>query len=305
MRAVRLNAFGQPVEIEDLPKPTPGDDEVLVRVRAASVNPVDWKIAAGYLGDYFPVPRTLGTDFAGDVEAVGSDVHNVSPGDAVFGMGSGSFADYVVVKADEIAHKPRSLDYVHSAATGLTGLCAWQALFDVAKLQEGERILIHGGGGGVGAPAIQLAKNKGAYVIVNARADQAELARELGADEFIDSEKQHFEDDAGEVDVVLDLIGEDYIDRSMNFCGPGARYVTPAGFLPQDAGESKGILAVSTATQASGEDLAQLAEEIDSGRLKVFVAQTFPLEEAQQALDYKRGGGTRGKVVLTVQDVEA
>jgi NADPH:quinone reductase-like Zn-dependent oxidoreductase len=301
MRAVRLNAFGEPVQIEDVAKPVPAADEVLVRVRAGSVNPVDWKIAAGYVGDYFPVPRTMGMDFAGDVEAVGSDVTGVEPGEAVFGMKAGSLADYVVVKQSEMAPMPQSMDYIHAAALGLASLCAWQSLFDAAKLQAGERILIHGGGGDVGRQAIQLARNAGAEVIVNARGDQADMAHDLKVDKFIDSESQRFEEYTGDVDVILDLVGDEYLERSLSACRPLTRYVTPAAYYIPDMGDDdRGIIATMVATQASDADLAELAEAADAGKLTVQVSRVFPLEEAQQALDYKRQGGTRGKVVVAV-----
>lgn len=300
MRAVRVNEWGQPVDLEEMPQPTPGRDEVLVRVRAASVNPLDKKIAAGYLADYFPKPRTLGNDFAGDVAAVGEDVTSFKPGDAVFGMGPGAFADYVVVKESDVAPMPQSLDYAHAAAIVLTGLCAHQSLFDVGQLQPGERVLIHGAAGGVGIAAVQLAKNAGAHVIVNGRQSGEALTRELGADEFIDSESQRFEDVAGDVDVILDLIGDqEYVTRSLEICGPGARYVTPAAFFLPEVDESRGVKAATMGTQASGADLAQLAAAIDAGRLTVMVDRTFPLEAAQQAMDYRPPPGTFGKVVLT------
>ncbi|MBP6786434.1 MAG: NADP-dependent oxidoreductase [Candidatus Promineofilum sp.] len=299
MRAVRLNAFGLPARVEEMSMPVPADDEVLVHVRAASVNPVDWKIAAGYLGDYFPVPRTMGQDFSGDVEAAGKDVTSLKPGDAVFGMKSGSMADYITVKADEIALKPKSLDHVQAVALGMPALCAHQALFEVAHVQAGDRVLIHGAGGGVGVPAIQLAKRKGAVVIVNAHNGQADLFRELAVDEFVDADEQRFEEYAGDVDVILDLVGNEYIDRSLDFCRPDTRYVTPAAFLPPDAGKSRGVFAAATATHPSAADMAELAEAADAGQLRAVVSRTFPVEEAQQALDLIQRGGTRGRVILT------
>lgn len=301
MRAVRVNEWGQPVELEELPQPTPGRGEVLVRVRAASVNPVDKKIAAGYLADYFPKPLTLGNDFAGDVVSVGEGVSGLRPGDAVFGMGLGAFADYNVVKESAVAPMPQSLDYVHAAAIVLTGLCAYQSLFDVGQLQPGDSVLIHGGAGGVGIAAVQLAKNVGAHVIVNARQSGEALTRELGADEFIDAESERFEDVAGDVDVILDLIGDqEYVTRSLGMCGPGARYVTPAAFFLPEVDESRGVKASTMGTQASSADLAQLAAAIDAGQLTVVVDRTFPLEQVQEAIEYRPPPGTYGKVVLTI-----
>jgi NADPH:quinone reductase-like Zn-dependent oxidoreductase len=166
MKAVRVEQWGQPLEIEDVSQPTPAQDEVLVRVAASSVNPIDGIIAEGHMREMYSLPLTLGTDFAGDVVAVGPEVNHVRRGDAVYGMSlqRGAFAEYAAVKAVGVAHKPRALDYLQAAAVPLTALSAWQTLFDLAKLHRGERLLIHGAAGGIGAFAVQMAKEKGAYV---------------------------------------------------------------------------------------------------------------------------------------------
>lgn len=302
MQAVRINEWEQPVQIEELPQPVPANDEVLVRVRAASVNPVDRAIVAGYMQMMVVAPLTLGVDFAGEVVAIGADVQHVKPGDAVYGMSTafGTFAEYVVVKASGVASKPQSADHIHSAAVPLTGLSARQALFSLAQLQSGERLLIHGAGGGIGRFAVQLAKHTGAYVIAHDKANKADFVKQLGADEFFATDNQRFEDVVGAVDVVLDLVGGEYVERSFNVLKPGGRYVTTAAMLPEDAGKDRGIKAMGAYTQPTVEELTKLAEAIDAGSLKVFVNSTFPIEETQTALFYKPQNGTPGKVVITV-----
>jgi NADPH:quinone reductase-like Zn-dependent oxidoreductase len=226
----------------------------------------------------------------------------VNPDDAVYGMSPayGTFAEYVSVKANGVALKPRSLNYVDAAAVPLTGLTAWQTLFNLAELQSGERILINGAGGGIGSLAVQLAKNAGAHVIALDRGDKEALVKELGADEFIDAKTQRFEDVIDDVDVVLDLIGGEFVERSLEVCKPGGRYVTPAAMLPPNAGESQGVKAMGTFTQPTVEELTKLAEEIDAGRLKVHVNRTFPLDQIQDAMAYKQEGGVPGKIAVTV-----
>lgn len=300
MKAARIHQWGQPAQLEDVPKPTPANDEVLVRVQAASVNPVDNMIAAGYLQSMFSTPTTLGTDFAGEVEAVGEGVNHVQPGDAVYGMGTGAgtFAEHAIVKAPGVAHKPRSLDDVHAAAAPLAGLTALQTLFNMAQIQPGERVLIYGAAGGVGIFAVQLAKAHGAHVIAADRADKAGFLRELGADEVVDSEQSG--DALEPVDVALDLIGGDFVERSFKALKRGGRYVTPAGQPSEEDAARRGIQAYSTFTQPTVEDLNRLAEQIDAGKVKVFISRTFPLADIQEALAHKQEASTQGKIVVTV-----
>jgi NADPH:quinone reductase-like Zn-dependent oxidoreductase len=297
-----LNAWDDPITLEDVPRPEPGSDEVLVKVHAASINPIDGAIVAGYAKSFTSVPLTLGTDFAGEVVAAGADVTHVKPGDAVYGMSlaRGTFAEYAAVKGNGVARKPQSIDYVSAVAVPLTGLTAWQTLFKLADLQSGERVLIHGAGGGIGSLAVQLAKDKGAYVIAHDKGDKESLVLALGADEFIDAETQRFEEVAGDIDVILDTVGGDYINRSFDICGPGDRYVTPAGNPPSEEAQKQGFFASGTFTQPTVEDLNALAQKIDAGKLKVVVARTFPLEQVQDALVYRKAEDQIGKVVLTV-----
>src|SRR5262245_59825554 len=198
MKAIRLNQWGAPAQLEDVPQPTIGNDEVLVRVHAASVNPLDWKIAAGYLQGMINVPRTMGTDFAGDVVSVGSDVKNFKPGDAVYGLVTfmrpdGSFAEYTVAKASEIALKPRTLNYDEAAAVPLSALAAWAGLFNFGKAKQGDRVLIQGIGD-VGSFATQFAKIYGINVVGTAAGDRVDFCNDIGVDQHIDYESQRFED---------------------------------------------------------------------------------------------------------------
>jgi NADPH:quinone reductase-like Zn-dependent oxidoreductase len=300
MKVARMNKGGQPIQIEDFPQPTPGAGEVLVRVHAAGVNPVDRMIALGYMEAYFPSPLTMGMDFAGDVVAVGEGVIHVKAGDAVYGMSSaaGTFAEYAVVKAVGVALKPRSLDYVQAAAVPLSGLSAWQILFQNVQLKSGERLLIHGAGGGVGTIAVQLAKSIGAYVIAHDKGDKAQLLPSLGADEFINADSERFEDKAANLDVVLDLVGAEYVERSLAVLRPGSRLVTAAMQVDSEAVAQRGITASGFYTQPTVEQLTSLAETIDAGKVKIIVNQTFPLDEVQTALFANPAGG--GKVVLTI-----
>ena len=288
MKAVRVKEWAQPVEVEELPQPSPTNDEVLVQIHAAAVDPMEAAIAAGYVKSMFNVPLTLGRNFAGEVAAVGSDVTHVKPGDDVYGMSvnQATFAEYAAVKAQGVAHKPESLDHVQAAAVPVVGLSAWQTLFNLAKLQRGERILIHGAGGGIGTFAVQLAKDIGAYVIGNEKAHHVDFVKQLGADEVINADSQRFEDVVDKVDVVLDLIRGEYVERSFNVLKPGGRYVTTANMLPEGAGTEQGIIAMGHFTQPTIEELIKLAEAIDAGKLKVFVSRIFPIEEAQTALYY-------------------
>jgi len=300
MKAVRINQWGEPVQIEELSQPTPAAGEVLIRVQAASVNPVDRFIALGYMANYVTAPMTLGTDFAGDVVAVGEGVTHLKAGDAVYGMSAsrGTFAEYAVVNAAGVALKPQTIDYVQASAVPLTGLSAWQTLVDLAGLKSGERILIHGAGGGIGTLAVQLAKNTGAHVIAHDKGDKRELLRSLGADEFINADSERFEDKVSDLDVILDLVGGELVERSWAISRPGSRYVTTA-MVDAEAAAKRGINASGVWTQPNAEQLTKLAQTIDAGKLKVIVNQTFPLDQAQTALSANPPGG--GKVVITIQ----
>jgi NADPH:quinone reductase-like Zn-dependent oxidoreductase len=304
MKAARVNEWGKPVQIEDIPQPTPNNDEVLVRVHAASINPFDTAVIAGYLSFMATPPLTLGTDFAGEVVAVGADITHVGPGDEVYGLvvlRSGTFAEYTTAKAQEITHKPKSLDYIHAAALPLPSMAAWQSLFDLAQLQSGERVLIHGVAGNVGSLAAQLAKEKGAYVYGTDIPEKAKHSQGLGIDRFINTQEERFEDIVEDVDIVLDYVGGDLLERSYTVLKAGGRYVTSLVMeTPQEEAQRRGIRSLGLGSQPRADLLAQVAERIDAGKLKVFVNRTFPLDEVEAAMEYRLKTTEPGKVVLTI-----
>ena len=214
MKAIRLNEWGRALELEDIPQPEPNDNEVLVRVHAASINPFESALQAGYLQNMAKTPLTMGTDFAGEVVAAGSSITHLKPGDAVYGLsplGAGAFAEYTPAKAHELTHKPRSLDYVSAASVPLPSMAAWKSLFELLQLKRGERLLIHGAGGNVGSLAVQLAKAEGAFVYGVDIPEKAEHLRKLGVDGFISSQEK-FEDIVKDIDAVLDLVGGELTD---------------------------------------------------------------------------------------------
>lgn len=304
MKAVRINAWQQPPQVEDLPQPTPQSDEVLIRVHAASLNPFDTAVLAGYMSFMLTPPITLGTDFAGEVVAAGADIQHVAPGDAVYGLvplHNGTFAEFTIAKAHELAHKPKSLDYIHASALPLPVMAAWQSLFDRAQLQPGERVLIHGVGGTVGSLALQLAKSQGVYVYGTDIPEKAQFVQDMGIDRFINAQTERFEDIVTDVDIVLDYVGGEYLERSYNVLKPGGRYVTALMMeTPQDEAERRGIHSFGLASQPRADYLAKVAELVDTGKLKVFVNRTFPLADVAAAMDFRLKTTAPGKVVLTV-----
>jgi NADPH:quinone reductase-like Zn-dependent oxidoreductase len=302
MKAVRINQWGQPLQIEDIPQPTPGSDEVLIRVHASSLNPIDSIVAAGYLQSMLQVPMTAGTDFAGEVVSVGAEVTHVQPGDAVYGMipiQGGSFAEYFAPKGALTARKPQSLDFVQAAAVPLPALAAWEAVFDLAQIQAGERVLILGAGGNVGSFAVQLAKNQGAYVIASDAATKADYIQDLGADEVLDSQAQSF-DGISPVDVVLNFASEDLVERAYAVIKAGGRYATSLQKTAPEGVDVRGIRGSSIYVKPSTERLAQIAELFDAGKLKVLVSRTFPFSEINEAYAARQSATEPGKIGVTI-----
>ncbi len=304
MKAIRVNDWGKPVQLEEISQPVPANDEALIRIHAASINPVDSAVIAGYMSFMTKAPLTLGTDFSGEVIKVGKDVTHVKPGDAVYGlipMRSGTFSEYTTARAHEVALKPKTLDHIHASTIPLPSMAAWQSLFELGSYKKGERVLIHGVAGSVGGLAAQFAKSKGAYVYGSDIPEKAGHAAELGIDRFIDLKTERFEDVVKDVDIVLDFIGGEYLERSYSILKAGGRYVTATNMQPpQEEPQKRGFHSAGLGAQARADLLAQIAEMVDAGKLKVFVNRTFPLEQTQAALDYRLSSKNPGKVVLTI-----
>ncbi len=308
MKAVRIHEYGGPevLRYEDAPKPQVGPGEVLIRVHAAGVNPVDWKVRTGYAKDRlkYTMPFIPGWDVSGVVEATGSGVARLKVGDEVYSRPDiardGAYAEYIVVKESEVALKPKSIDHIHAAAIPLAALTAWQALFDAAKLSAGQTVLIHGAAGGVGSFAVQFAKLKGARVIGTASKKNHEYLRSLGADEMIDYNTTKFEDVVHGVDAVLDTITGETADRSYQVLKKGGVYVSVLMPPSEEKAAAHGVRAVHTFVQPNVEQLNEIAKLVDSGKLKVTIEEVFPLAKARAAQESNVTGHTRGKIVLRV-----
>ncbi|WP_207479919.1 NADP-dependent oxidoreductase [Arenibaculum pallidiluteum] len=307
MTAVRIHRFGGPevLERDAVPIPQPEDDEVLVRIHAASVNPVDYKTRSGSYpavreGD---LPKILGRDLSGTVESCGTRAHTLRKGDAVFallGRERGAYAEYAVVKAVEMAAKPASLDHVQAAAVPLAALTAWQGLFEHGGLGPGQRVLIHGGAGGVGHFAVQFAKTRGAHVATTVSAGDLDFARALGADQVIDYKGQRFEDEVRDLDMVLDLVSGETRERSWAVLRKGGILVSSLGQPDEAKAAAHGVRASGYVAQPDAAALAEIGRLIDDGAVRVTVARTFPFERVGAAQDALEHGHLRGKVVLTM-----
>ena len=307
MKAVVIHKYGGPevLKYEDVPRPEPKDDQLLIRIMAAGVNPVDGMIRSGMFADeHRAFPIILGGDVAGIVEKVGSKITKFKAGDAVFAYVSldttGGYAQYALATEREAAPKPRSLTYVEAAAVPIVATTAWQALIDTAKLGPGQTVLVHGGSGGVGSFAIQIAKARGAKVLATASTANQELLKQLGADVAIDYTKQKFEDTAKDVDVVLDSIGKDTLARSYGVVKKGGIIVSLVARPDQGELEKRGIRGVALSVDPNGDELNEIGKLIDDRKIKVIVSQTFPLSEAIKAQQQVATGHTRGKIVLKV-----
>jgi NADPH:quinone reductase-like Zn-dependent oxidoreductase len=308
MKAIRIHEFGGPevLELEDIAIPQPKADEVLIKVYASSVNPVDGKIVAGESQTKFPTsfPLTIGWDVSGVIEQAGKQVRNFSIGDEVYGRPfptqNGAFAEYVVVKASEIALKPKSIDHIQAAAVPLEGLTAWQGLFKFGRLEKGQTVLIHGASGGVGSFAVQFAKWKGANVIGTASADNLAFIKQLGAGPAIDHDNQRFEEEVQDIDLVLDLIGKETQQRSLAVIKPGGVLVTTVAPEFKDEAKKKHIRLESFTAQSYPDDLQQIGDLIDDGLISPVVSAVLNLEDARQAEELSSQHHTRGKIVIKV-----
>ena len=302
-----MHGYGGPevLKFEDAPRPEPAEGEVLVKVHAGGVNPVDWKVRAGYMRSFrdYPMPFILGWDFSGTIDQLGRDVaQSWKTGDEVYARPdigrNGAYAEYIAVRASEIQRKPKSLDHVHSAAIPLAALTAWQAIFDAAQLRAGQRILIHAAAGGVGTFAVQLARWKGAYVIGTASERNHDFVKELGADEVIDYQTTRFEDAVHDVDVVLDTMSGETRDRSWQVLKKGGILVSILGQPSQEDAARHGVRGAGIFVQPNPTQLDELANLADAGKVRPIIDTVLPLAEAARAHEMNQTLHTRGKIVL-------
>ena len=318
MKAVRINKYGgtEVLKLEEINRPVPAADEILVKIYASGVNPVDWVIRNGTndaLRPYLTLPLTLGWDAAGIVEEAGSAVTSLNKGDAVYGIpnfpGDGSYAEYCVAKATQFALKPKSISFNETAGIPLAALTAWTGMFEYGKLQSGQRILILGASGGVGSFAVQFAKAKSAYVIAVASTNNLEYLRELGADEVIDYKTQQYEHLVHGIDVVLEASPIRENKERVKFVSvlkEGGILVSVNTDLPFndeviDAIARKNATAELSANQPRQDWLTEIAQLIDEGHVRVFINKVFPLEDVAEAHRESESWHVRGKLVLEIK----
>jgi len=310
MKAIVAHQYGGPevLKLEEIPQPEAKEDEILVRVIAAGVNPVDAAARSQKFGQFLHIklPAIPGYDIAGIVEKAGAKITKFKPGDPVYAYialdKGGGYAQYAVATEKEAAAKPQSLTYVEAAAVPLVAETAWQALIDTARLSAGQTVLIHGGSGGVGSFAIQIAKARGAKVMATASTANQDLLKQLGADVAIDYTKQKFEDVAKDVDVVLDSVGKDTLARSYGVVKKGGFIVSIVGRPDPTQLEKHGIHGASISVEPNSSELAEIGRLIDEKKIKVIVSQTFPVAEAAKAQEQIATHHTRGKIVLKVAE---
>lgn len=304
MKAIQIKQYGDAsvLALVDVPKPTPQDNEVLIRVKATSFNPVDAKIRQGYLKEAMPMqlPLLMGWDCAGVVDAVGAQVTDFAVGDAVYGfpdfMHGGTNAEYFCIDTSYIAAKPVALNFAEAAALSMTGQAALACL-DLAGVSAGQRVLIHGGAGGVGGLAIQMAKARGAYVITTASSSAMDGVRQLGADEVIDYKTTSFQDVVRDVDVVVDTVGGETQESSWGVLKRGGCLVTLVNPPSEEKAAAAGVRAQFVFTQPSSQNLQVINQMVEAGQLRVSVGATIALEDVRLAHEGKSG---KGKVVMVL-----
>jgi len=305
MKAIIINEYGNEdvVNYVDVERPEPKKDEVLVKVHFAGVNPVDWKIRGG-LGERLglKLPIMLGGEIAGTIEKVGDESETSKRGMRFTASSPLEVTPNTrLPKRGDIARKPKSLDFENAAAIPLGALTAWQAIFDLANLSRGQRIVIAGASGGVGSLAVQLAKAKGAFVIGIASGRNKEFVRDLGADEFVDYTKQKFEEVAKDVDVVFDAVGGDTFERAFQTLKKGGFLVTSVEFPSAEKAQEFAVKTARVFYKPNAKQLAEITRLVDEGKLKAHISTILPLAEVKKAHRLSESGHTRGKIVLQVR----
>ncbi|AXH99831.1 NADP-dependent oxidoreductase [Sporosarcina sp. PTS2304] len=310
MKAIVIEQYGgsdQLVE-KDLPKPEIKDQQVLIEMHATSINPIDWKVREGYMKDAMPFefPLILGWDAAGVVSEVGSQVTQFKKGDKVFArpaMENGTYSEYVAVDEELVALKPEHLSFEEAASVPLAGLTAWQCLVDFGQVKKGDKVLIQAGSGGVGSYAIQIAKSFGAYVYSTASDKNEAFLKELGVDEFIDYKTTDFADVAKDVDLVVDTMGGEILEKSLDVVKKGGRLVSIAGQPNAEKAKMNGITAESLWLNPNGKQLAELGDLMEKGEVKSHIGHTFPLTEKglREAHELSATHHAKGKIVITIK----
>ena len=313
MKAAQINGYGGKGvlgTVTDAAKPRAAEGQVLVEVHAAAANPFDWKVREGYMKDFIPLklPAILGGDVAGAVAEIGEGVTGFTVGQAVYGMansagGQGSFAEFTPVSAKQLVDKPASVDFVTAAALPLAAVSAYQALVDHIDLRAGQKILIHGGAGGIGSLAIQIAKHLGAYVATTASSAETAFVKSLGADEAIDYKSQDFSALLKGYDAVFDTVGGETNAKSYTILKNGGTLVSMVQPPDEALVKQYGVNYVQQSSKPTDERLAKVAELVDSGALKAEVDKVFSLDQAAEALEYLKTGHPHGKVVIKVKEV--
>lgn len=304
MKAIRIHQYGDAstLQLEETPRLPIADDQILVRIRDAGVNPIDWKIREGYLKQVMPAnfPMTIGQDFAGEVVEAGKAARQFVVGERVFGFAQGTYAEYAAAPASTVAAIPNSVDFATAAALPTAGSTALQIIRDVMGAKSGMSILIHGAAGGVGSYASQIARNLGARVIGTATGADIEYLKSLGVEEVIDYKRERFEDRATGMDAVVDLVGGETLSRSYTVVKNGGVLATTVQPINESAAKRAGIRAVQVIMKRSAADLAELARMVEKGALKPRLSKTMSLNEAREAQELSEAGKTEGKVILKV-----
>lgn len=312
MKTAQYNTYGGPevIQINDTaPNPSLKGGQLLVEAYAASINAIDWKLRAGYLQKMAPVsfPVTLGGDFAGIVTEIGSDVSDFKVGDNVYGQaivlngGSGSIGQYVASNAANAALKPKSISFEEASALPLAGVSAVQALQDQIQLQNGQKILIHGGAGGIGHIAIQLSKSLGAHVATTVKQEDRTFVEGLGADEVVDYKTQKFEELLRNFDAVFDTVGGETAQKSFQVLKRGGILVSMLGQPDNNLSEKYGVTSIGQMTKTDTASLNRLTDLVENGKIKIHVDKLFPLEQTEQAFTYQEKTHPQGKVVIKIR----
>jgi alcohol dehydrogenase len=313
MKSAQINRYGSSEVIEinqNTPSLNLSSEKILVDIKAAGINPIDWKIREGYMKQMISLqfPSTLGMDFSGIIKEVGKDIstEEYKQGDEVYGQasvtngGTGAFAEIALTNAENVALKPKTLNHEEAAALPLVGVSAWQALVENMELSKDQKILIHGGAGGIGSIAIPLAKNLGAYVATTASSDDKQFVQSLGADKIIDYKSQDFEDLVHDYDAVYDTVGGQTYSKSFNVLKKGGIIISMLEQPNSELIQRFGVKAIFQFTQVNKDRLTQLAQWIDQNNIKMHIDKTFSLDESAKALDYVKDVHPRGKVILKI-----